>query len=268
MVYKRESLEKLLDLIKEICSDEENKWFREKLISDLLDSKTKSVDFREYFLLLKKQLRLKGNHLYKDIKDAELKRQLLDDYVKMNWYQINNDMKLAIVYAFFQMENMLNYYIQKSNAYHKIESKKEFYKYSPNEKFDVNCYKNFFDGKHKKEVNNITIWPKIIYWACDENKIDYIRNHTSTFSNLIKVRNEENHRNTMRASETQNTIDYLKNGDFSEFSFYTNILKTIYKSCIKIDGKIVEKGNINEMNKPKKGLTVVGKIDLSKIPKK
>ena len=185
----------------------------------------------------------------------------------MNWYQINNDMKQAFVYTFFQMENLLNFYITNSKAFEKIRLNQDFYNHSLNENFVVNCYINFNKVNNYKDINKINIWAKIVYWACDSKQTDYLTAYVSNFYNLVNIRNEENHRNSNSPSSYDKTIENLRQGDFTDFSFYINILKKIYKTCINIDDKVVEKGKLSNKS-ANKGLKVVGYIDLSKIQKK
>ena len=149
MNYKKESLEKLIVLIKEICESDENQWFKENLFLELglISTKSRSEnDFGSYFNLLKKQFKIKAKKLYENINDKDLKKQLINDCVKMYWYQVNNDVNQMFMYAFYQLENMLNHYINKSNCFNKIIKNKNFYTHTFNDKFIIICSKSFLSA--------------------------------------------------------------------------------------------------------------------------
>lgn len=265
----RGKLEEFISYILVVANKEENQWFKDKLLISLdSDSENKRIDFTSYFRLLKIQLKIKANNFYKDIPNPKLKTQLVKDCLNMYWYQINNDVIQQFNYAFFQFENLLNYYIYKSNAYEKIKANKNYFIYDV---FDVICYKYFFyetkeKKTHEQGINKISIWAKVVYWGYDTGNKDFLIKNNSNFSNLINIRNQNIHRNSQTDTEEPQTINFIKINDFTQFGFYINILKTIAQSLNKIGTEVVIRDF--EPTKPKlSGLTIVGKIDLSKIKK-
>jgi hypothetical protein len=267
MRYKKESLEKLILLIEEICHDDQNKWFKELLLNKILFDgdfleENSSPQFGAYFRLLKKQFRLKANKLYSDIKDKKLKCELVEDCIKMYWYQINNDVDQLFLHAFYQMENLLNFYAYKSNAHTKIETNKDFYTHYFNENFIVSAYSSFFNKDETiKPIDKVTIWPKIVYWAYDSERVEYLKKNNSHFYNLINVRNETSHRNSVNIKSEQNSVEFIRLNDFSAFGYYMNILKEIIESLHKINIR-VEKKSFSPTKVTLTGPKIIGKIDL------
>jgi hypothetical protein len=267
MSYKKENLEKLVLLIENICSSNDNKWFKEKLLIVLNSETTITIstnegDFGSYFKLLKKQFKIKANKFYENIKDTKLKNQLVTDCIKMYWFQVNNDVNQLFVFAFFQMENMLNYYAHNSNCFEKITSNKNYYSHYFNEKFSISASLSFLNTDNTpKPISKINIWPKIVYWAYDTGRVDFLQKQTSNFSNLINIRNENNHRNSENIALEKFGLDFVRVNDFSSFGFYINILKEIIKSLENINIQ-VESKSFQTTKVKLVGPKILGKIDL------
>ena len=237
MAYKKESLEKLLNLISELIKEPENEWFKEKLINQLgINPSSSSVDFNNpsfesYFTLLKKQLKLKANYFYRSVNDKMLKKQLTQDYVKMYWYQINNDVLEMFIQAFFQMESMLNWYATNKNGHQKIKENPSFYTYTVNtngKEFSIKCYNDFFDRSNNEiSISKVSILAKIIFWAADTDNIEFYRHNYPQFTDLIKVRNENIHRNQSIKPVSEKVYKQYIKSDISKFGFYTKVLAKI-----------------------------------------
>jgi hypothetical protein len=105
MKYKKESLQKLVELIIVISSKPENQWFKDAILEKLINLHTgatfsENTGFDSFFKLLKRQFKIKANNLYKDIPDKNLKNDLINDCVKMYWFQINNEVQSMFIQAF------------------------------------------------------------------------------------------------------------------------------------------------------------------------
>lgn len=261
MSYKRESLEKLLLMLEEICKEEENLWFKNRLheqYSEIGDN------FPSYFRHLKKQYKLKANTFYKDILEKNLKLQLIKDFVEMSWYLGINDVNRFFLFTYYQMENLLNYYIIKSNAFEKIKTNKNFFIKQYNEKFTVVCYDKFFQNETTQQsLDKITIWAKIVYWTLDSKSEDWEKQNHTSISNIVNIRNSNSHRNSAQGTKEKNeeTLKFLTISDYSNFGFYANILKKIRDSLKTISPKVEMKPSGSGIEKPK-GPIIVGKIDL------
>lgn len=232
----KEKLEKFLLYIVEVANSPENEWFKAKLINSLNSGSSEKVtDFGSYFRLLKVQLRLKANHFYQNILNKKLKDQLIKDCLNMYWYQLNNDVIQQFNYTFFQFENLLNYYADKSGINKKIENNPSKYRYeysydgntSP---FAVNCDKDI-----SRPINKIGIWTKVVYWAIDTNEQEFLKKNHSNITTLINFRNQNLHRNSLAGIKLPSQIDNIKKQDFSHFGYYIKILKKILDSCAKIE---------------------------------
>jgi hypothetical protein len=233
MAYKKESLEKLLDLVVDISSNPENVWFRNQLLQklganaeDVYDI-NKTVSFESYFKLLKKQLKIKANQFYLEISDKKVKDLLVEDYIKMYWYQINNDVRQMFIHTFFQLERMMNLYANKEFPHQKIMNNPTNYIYTYKSNFTVDCHSNFFKKGNKNEIAKISIWAKVVFWAVDTGNQSFLEYNHFNFSNIINIRNENIHKGIPQSDYIENILKNYKQADNSIFGFYTNILKQI-----------------------------------------
>jgi hypothetical protein len=270
MPYKKENLEKLILLLDQICADKENNWFKEKLLSQLIGNipdtnNEQSIGFESYFKLLRKQFRIKANKLYENIKEKQLKHQLVSDCMQMYWHQINNDIHQLFVSAFFQMENMLNYYVSYANCYQKISANRNYYAHSFSEKFSVACSISFFEKDNtEKSLIKVNIWGKLVFWAYDTMNIEFLKKQSNNFSNMINIRNNYIHKSSEENKPENYNIELLRLNDYSSFGYYINLLKEIAKTLDNIN-TVVDKKEYKETGIELPGVKVIGKIDLDKF---
>jgi hypothetical protein len=249
MKYKKESLDKLLQLINQICQDDENTWFREQLVELLLKpplmfSELEKDGFGSFFKLLKKQFKIKATYLYRNIPEKKLKSELIIDCTKMYWFQVNNDIQGMFIQAFYQMENMLNYYLINSNAFDKIIKSPSHYEYHYSDKFSVICKHGFFSSDKFVPIEKVTIWSKIVYWSVESENSDFLKNQHRNFSNLVNVRNDYIHKNSITPKKSEFVVSKFTFDDYSAFGFVINILKQIVGTLIDIDRLSVTKQTI------------------------
>lgn len=271
MKYREESLQKLVELIIEISSKPENLWFKDALLEKLVNLDTgptisENSGFDSYFKLLKKQFKIKANNLYKDIPDKTLKSDLINDCVKMYWFQINNEVQSMFIQAFSQMENMLNFYVAKSNAFEKIEKNRNHYQHYFNEKFNVVCYNGFYSNSLPKQIVAVNIWSKLVFWAYDTKHSEFLISNSFNFSNLINIRNDNIHKDSISEKKSFGFVTTFKKEDYSAFSFYINILKEISKTLQNIESAV----HVFPFEHTKitlAGPKIIGKIDLDKSQK-
>ncbi len=256
-----QNLKKLLNLIDELCSIDENQWFKEALIKKY-SKKSDFQDFPEFLKHQKKQFRLKARTFYSSINDKKLKKQLVDDYVEMMWNQSVNNVDRFMLFSFYQLENLLNYYLNISNAHNKIYSNKNYYTHSYNRSFTVVAYDGFFYKAQAKAFEKVNIWSKLTFWMIDSNSVEWESKNHFNISNLINIRNSNSHRNSKQINkDIRNTVQLLKVADFSYLGFYLNVLKYVLKSLDKVSPE-VKKIEIKKDIPKLKGLTIQGKIDL------
>jgi hypothetical protein len=233
--HKKENLEKLLKLIGEISNDPDNFWFKEEL-GNTYNKEYAFENFPEFIKFQKKQFKIKGNNFYKNITNNELKKSLINDYVEMCWYQSINNIERFALFCFYQMENLLNYYCVSSNSFSKINSNPKKYTIDFGYKFVIDCQKGFLNFGVKGKIEKVSIWAKIVFWMIDSNSEVWEKSNHQNISNLINIRNNESHRNSLNNNKNvSKTVDFLKVSDFSNLGYYIKILKEIIGS-IKILG--------------------------------
>src|SRR5690606_11684966 len=120
---KKESLEKLLVLIDDICSKDENFWFKDKLSTSLGVNSSDEMNYNFKLSKIEGYLKLDGYKIidYTDIKNEVVRNQLFRDCIEMSKYRlgkINDTISFDEFcrYAHLQVEELLNYfYYQKFN---------------------------------------------------------------------------------------------------------------------------------------------------------
>ncbi len=240
MSYSKENLEKLTAFIEELIADPENRsWaetLREKIDSSNVNALAGTLAFDEFVRLQKKIFRLKSKEFYKEITDIELKAELERDYQEMLWWRMLNNVERQYLYSFFQIENMLNYYIVKNDAFKRIQKNKEKYIIDFDEKFSVNAYTYFFYNNTPKEISKInSIYAKLAFWGIETNNKGWLMDKTrkDTIDQIVQIRNKASHRHSMDSNKyLLALVERFKSGDDSNQSFITNVLRKIRDSVI------------------------------------
>ena len=239
MKYKKESLEKLLLLIDELFNEPENNWFKEEL-SKMTESPTLTLDknelcFDSFVRLQRKMFRLKANEFYKNLTDADLQKELIKDYQEMLWFKMLNQIDRYYLFIYYQMENMLNFFILKNDAFNRIKSDPGSYQLKFTEGFIVKCYSYFFnkDGK-ANEINKInSVWAKLVFWSLEANEDRWIIDKKQTLDNIINVRNLLSHKNSSQQNSfVKNQIELWKKGDDSLLSFPISVLNKLKRTVL------------------------------------
>ena len=228
MGQNKEQLKKLLDFIDELAKDKDNAWFVEELqkkygYQDGLSSIAKDVKS------IRNALHIKGNNSlhYDYISNQSLRNQLLVDNLRME----NSALELQTideterfyyfcVNAFYQIENLLNYY---------------FYISYPNlndlltqvEIHTVSSQYPFYRSGNEQSVGDISVEKKT-YAFCDmffpytkENKDFTLK----TLSELRQVRNEGLHRcDIIKTDKNEKLYNFFK---YQNFNSIRQLLKKV-----------------------------------------
>ncbi len=224
--YSKESLEKLLILIDEICSQDEYLWFKNKLLSkaqgvevisnkaviEIKNDTSKIVNFLninpplsiDYSYIKHKLLRtrleldnLRMENVRYDLKETDEMKRLYD-------FCIN---------AFYQIENLINfYYYEKFSKIDSLLSHLE------------NIQSSSFKRKQEKNIGDIAISVKIYAF----NKTFYNEDFTGyNIDSLRLIRNEGLHRcSRIKTIENENKRlhDFLKYATFHSVHSLVNVL--------------------------------------------
>ena len=139
-----------------------------------------------------------------------------------------------------QIENMVNYYCNNHDCWNKIKANPTNYdkfvyrfydkKAKENKEYTYTCRENFFSPKtHAKiELNRVTLWPKIIFWAFHSNNRDVINNYFSNLNDIMRIRNIMSHSNSERPASDFLRIKKWENPeDVFSYGHLENILKII-----------------------------------------
>ena len=226
--YSKESLEKLLNLIDEICKDEKNLWFKNDLYSKITISKQVS-NSTDKFIQIKKDTSKIINLLninpaisvdYSFIKHKLLRTRLELDNLRME--NIRYDLK--------ETDEMKRLYDFCINAFYQIENLINFYYFEKFPKIDAllthleNIQDSKFKRKDEKNIGDIPIYAKIYAF----NKTYYTEDYTGyNIDSLRLIRNEGLHRcSRIKSIENENKRlhDFLKHATFHSVHSLVNSL--------------------------------------------
>lgn len=226
--YNKDSLEKLLVLIDDICKDEQNLWFKNELSSNI--SKNNSISSStDTFLDIKKDTSKIINLLninppisidFSFINHKLLRTRLELDNLRMEnvRYDLKETDEIKRLYdfcinAFYQIENLINFfYYEKFPKIDALLSHLEKIKDSK------------FKRKEEKNIGDIPIFAKIYAF----NKTYYTEDYTGyNIDSLRLIRNEGLHRcSRIKSIENENKRlhDFLKHATFHSVHSLVNSL--------------------------------------------
>jgi hypothetical protein len=212
--YSKESLEKLLTLIDDICKDEENLWFKENLskneltIINTADLNVLHQDLRRTKSFLKYidgQYWRDGFNYYKKIKDVDLKITLTSDFKEMKIAENENNILEFVRRLILQIENIMNFLIIHFDAFQTIKDNSALY-ISDRNNLLIGNYSFFLENGDKKTIKSISIASKL-NWVKIYFNINYTYN---IWNDLIFIRNKASHRETLSESDNEK-IQRLEN---------------------------------------------------------
>ncbi len=242
-----EKLEQVLHKVELLC--EQNPEFasalKEKLNvtpSKLEPQETPSKDsFASAMRLQHKRCRDKARDFYEDILDVQLYQDLINAYANMLWYKSIFEIGQYFVHVNYQVENMLNYYLDHSNFHKKVANAPLLYKHKleiyPTYIVSIDVYSKAFDVINDNkpiESSKLSMWVKLLYWAIDTNRKELLEKKKTYFNAIISVRNETNHANY--ASEKKSLI-YWQKQDSLQFGYVEDLIKKIRDSIISLEQK-------------------------------
>jgi hypothetical protein len=209
MSYKKESLDNLLVLIKDIINKQENEWFQLKLGELLFLNKTDSLDYKtpasleNKLSLIQEYLSIDVNNLidYSEIEEP-VREQLFRDCLEMCRFEkgTNNHKKNFsdfCRYAHLQLEELFNYYYIKKyiNIEKILQSITKFnVKYQPKEM--------------PISITNISFAIKMNALV---NELNFTNKQKQNLKFLNDIRNEMSHRSTLTKSNEDIILDTFHN---------------------------------------------------------
>lgn len=230
--YSKESLEKLLLLIDEICNEEENLWFKDN-IGKIISRNNDGSIFKENFLDIKRDTSKIINFLdinppcsvdYSFITHRLLRIRLELDNLRMEnvRYDLKEKDEMKRLYdfcinAFYQIENLINYYY--FEKFPKIENLLSHLENIPDSRFK---------RKEEKNIGDIAIYAKIYAF----NKTYYSEDFTGyNIDSLRLIRNEGLHR-CSRIKNIENENKRLH--DFLKYATFNSVHSLVDSLTIKI----------------------------------
>lgn len=217
----KESLDKLLLFISDICEQDENAWFRKELQNNLSKFEA-TYSNSEQFDKIEKYLKLDGLKVidYSNIKNENVRNQLFRDCIEMSKYRlgkINDTINFDEFcrYAYLQIEELINYYynVKFSSDISEIQEliSKHNKKFIKRENIDLNSISSLY--KTLAFLKEYELHKKPM-----KRTIDFLR----------KLRNDMSHRNSyiiktediILSKASERKIDVSKS--FYDFNSSTN----------------------------------------------
>ena len=235
--YSKESLDKLLHLIDEICNDEENLWFQLEInkkfsngtTTNVLEIKDLYYDLRRTKSFLKYidgQYWREGFNYYKKVSDSSLKIMLISDFKEMKISENGNNILEFVRRLILQLENIFNHLITKFDAFNVIKDNPNLY---IGEKFNlVDGPFGFFQSNgEQKQLKNISL-PSKLNWV----KIYFNINYTYNISrDLTFIRNKASHRDNLNV-EDQLKMDEIESNWESKKIEFNKFFNSLSKQLI------------------------------------
>lgn len=191
---KRENLEKLLEVIKVVCDDPKNQWFKNKLIHEIAPEPNKL--FTDKINNIERYLELDGVQSidFSDIEDQRVREQLIADNIQMQRYRlgkINNKISFEeyCKYAHFQVEELVNYFYSK--FFYNIKDVNVFLSLNSDQNL---IFLKIEDIPHYRK--QICLNHKILSYIND-NQVEVNSNFKDVLFKISKIRNQLNHRSTL-----------------------------------------------------------------------
>lgn len=245
---RKETLEKLLSFIIEVCKTSENQWFKNRLINELL------VDKKESQLSnIEKYLKLDGFEIidYSGIKNERVREQLFRDSIEMSRYRLgkfNNkiDFDEFCRYACLQVEDLFNYFYQE-----KFQSDIE-----KANNFIIKHWATFTPPKSSK-ISAISLKAKTVGFI---NEYDF--QYTSlarTIDFLMEIRNELSHRNSYKENDEDNILSSLAIKNINVASSYIDFMKTNAR-----DVKLYNKGRFIYLKRKQEYNEIIDALEILK----
>jgi len=114
--YSKESLDKLLLLIDEICNEGENLWFKESvqnnyaMISQSSYKNDESIN-KIYEYCVKEIITKQANKFYEDFRLNEIRTKLVEDFIRMEHFRRDDNFEDFCLAMFQQLEGIINFLI-------------------------------------------------------------------------------------------------------------------------------------------------------------
>ena len=241
MAQNREHLEKLLQFLDSLIKEPGNEWFVEELAKKVVQQQpaegiypSEDNNLSTFLSLQHNKIRRKARTYYKNIKDKKLRTQLVNDHAMMIWYKSIYEVEKYFVHVNYQIENMLNYYLEHTNFHSKVQASPISYNKevsNPNQvtnfkmTIDVHSYAfNKNDGKPINIEKIPSLWAKLLYWAIDSGSFQFLCSQVGNFGAIINIRNRTNHSYYGRQPDA--SAAYWKNQeDDMSYAFIGAIIK-------------------------------------------
>ena len=244
MAQNKEHLEKLLQFLDSLMKEPGNEWFVEELSKKIIkqhpivESNIDNDSFNTLLSLQHSKIRRKARAYYKEIKDAKLRNQLVNDHAMMIWYKSIYEVEKYFVHVNYQIENMLNYYLAHTDFYSKVQASPTSYNkvisISTNYKIEIDVYSYAFKNNGTPiSIEKISsLWAKLLYWAVNSENFDFLTNQAGNLNAIISIRNQTNHSYYGRQN---NAATYWKDQeDDMNYAFIGGIVKHVRNTIKKL----------------------------------
>ena len=236
-----DKLKEVLHKVELLC--EQNPEFALELKERLcvISKEVNSVDegFASAMRLQHERCRKKARYYYQEISDESLHKNLVNYYANMLWYKSIFDVGQYFANVNYQVEDMLNHYLSKTDFHEKVAKSPTQYcskiEINQNYTITIDAYTYAFDKSSGERIDPSRInslWVKLYYWAVDTGQVEILEKYKIYLNAIVSVRNEVNHANS--ASPKKSLKYWQEQEDSLQFAFIEAVIKQIRKSIVKL----------------------------------
>lgn len=239
---KKENLEKLLKLLPHLIDLNENEWFKKRLYNEVLikyypqnsvyrvdeDSLLRDDEvnrIRAYMKLIDKKALNYGKVFYKDIKDSQLKKQLVSDFRLMKIALRGDDILEFGKFMAMQLENVYNYSLRKIDVCTQVKNNPNLYKAYPNPNKPTqpyNIFDNFVDkNNNDKKLESISLKSRGFFCQLYYK----IKVYYPALDDIYFLRNKASHRGPSTPEDLNRLREIFDDFDIQYSNYFKNFEK-------------------------------------------
>ena len=216
MEVKKENLQKLIELIKEVQKDPKNKWFKEALLADIfgLSDNPEDKTWITKINMIEQYLSIDGFQVidYSFIENERVRNQLICDNIEMSRHRLGKrtgkeDFEEYCRFATLQIEELLNYFYS-VRFYGNLNEIIKFIQSKVPDKFEVKG----------SSLGSVSLWSKFEAFM-EETQLKSTGKLYQVGKSLIKLRNDGSHRNSLAISKED---DMLREAEVRGFFGYVD----------------------------------------------
>lgn len=236
---KRDKIKNLLKALSEKLKKPENKDLLEAFVTDvspLCSTGEQRLD-AIYELCIEKIIREQATAFYKDFPIAEIRPQLVEDFIRMDYFKRKDNFEDFCLATFQQIECVIAYYFSNENFMKDLRIHITDTAYKTDKGNTQHADFIFTDSGHREKLDLtnsywIERFRSVIYWICFHKK------WTSECGEMIKKGNQLyqcrnlNHRGNSKTEYQENVLREVLPSHYQYYLKFTALLSTFIEKIV------------------------------------